>query len=339
MRLLSPLFATSLCFGTGLARPSSAQRYVGYLISTFSDPNPQVQWHLSEGNDASRFRFLNGGNAVLTSNVGTKGVRDIFLTTNSARTEYFTIATGTFNLGLVLDLDINAEGFSWYQATTKGSLGLVIWSSSNLVDWSEPSLRIIEDPTGGMAWAPSAVWDDETEQYFVFWASRHYAASDTEHTGPASLDRIRYATTRDFVTFGAPRDYHALPDTPLIDQEFQYLGTSGAYTRFLKNETVNQVYQETTTDGIFGTWTRVPGYVRPESPLEGPASYADNLVAGRYHLFLDNYTEYVPFETSGISSADWTSVPMDGFPRGLKHGSVTPLTQKEYDAVAARYPA
>ncbi|KAM0504070.1 hypothetical protein ACHAO3_003983 [Verticillium nonalfalfae] len=293
MRITSQLIAASLCFGTGLARPSSAPpQYVGYLVSTFSDPNPQVQWHLSEGNDASRFRFLNDGNAVLTSNVGTKGVRDIFLTTNSERTEYFTIATGN-----------------------------------------------IEDPTGGMAWAPSAVWDDETQQYFVFWASRHYAAADTEHTGPANLDRIRYATTRDFVSFSRPRDYHALPDTPLIDQEFQYLGAPGAYARFLKNETVNQVYQETTTEGLFGTWTRVPGYVRPESPLEGPASYADNLIAGRYHLFLDNYTEYVPFVTSNVASGAWAPASREGFPRGLKHGSVTPLTQEEYDAVAARYPA
>jgi hypothetical protein len=73
---------------------SANNKYVGYLISTFSDPNPQVQWHLSDGNSASSFNFLNGGKPVLTSNVGTKGVRDIFLTTNTARSEYFTIATG-----------------------------------------------------------------------------------------------------------------------------------------------------------------------------------------------------------------------------------------------------
>jgi hypothetical protein len=69
-------------------------KYAGYLISTFSDPTPQVQWYLSDGNSASSFNFLNGGKPVLTSNVGTKGVRDVFLTTNTARSEYFTIATG-----------------------------------------------------------------------------------------------------------------------------------------------------------------------------------------------------------------------------------------------------
>lgn len=190
-----------------------------------------------------------------------------------------------------------------------------------------------------MAWAPSAVWDEATSQYYVFWASRHYAASDTDHEGTANLDRIRYATTRDFVSFSEPSDYVALSDTPLIDQEFQYLGTPGHFVRFLKNETVNQVYQETTTGGIFGTWSRIPGYVRSESPLEGPASYADNLDPDVYHLFLDNYTEYVPFETSDILSPEWVASSRDGFPTGLKHGSVTPLTQEEYDAIAAKYPA
>ena len=42
-----------------------------------------------------------------------------------------------------------------------------------------------------MAWAPSAVWDAAEEQFYVFWASRLYAESDTEHVGEASLDRIR----------------------------------------------------------------------------------------------------------------------------------------------------
>lgn len=189
-----------------------------------------------------------------------------------------------------------------------------------------------------MVWAPSAVWDDATEQYYVFWASRLYDPSDTSHAGTAGLDRIRYATTRDFVTFSAPSDYLALASTPLIDQEFQYLGTPGAFVRFLKNETTNQVYQEKTTEGLFGSWTRIPGYVRNQSPLEGPASFADNLTPGLYHLLLDDYTQYVPFETSNILSPSWVASDNSGFPAGLKHGSVTPLTQNEYNRIANKYP-
>jgi hypothetical protein len=194
----------------------------------------------------------------------------------------------------------------------------------------------VEDETAGMVWAPSAVWDDESQQFYVFWASRFYEAADTDHNSIAGLDRIRYATTKDFKTFTPPADYIA-DGTPVIDQEFQYLGQPGHFTRFIKNETVNQIYQENTTGGLLGSWERVPGYVTSGSPWEGTASYADNLVAGKYHIFLDNYTEYVPFESTDLEI--WTASNRDGFPTGLKHGSVTQVTQAELDAIKAKYLA
>ena len=191
-----------------------------------------------------------------------------------------------------------------------------------------------------MAWAPSVIYDDATCQYFVFWASRLYSSSDTAHTGTASIDRIRYATTKDFRIFSAPQDYLAPPDTPVIDQEFQYLGTPGHYARFIKNETVLQVYQEITTDGLFGTWERVEGYVSSLSPTEGPASFKDNERTRTYYLLLDNYQEYIPFQTTDIEQAgSWTAAGFGSFPRGLKHGSITPLMKSEVDAFKARYPA
>ena len=97
MRLISSFvsaafLAVTTVFGSPLARQNS--EYVGYLISTFSDPVPHVQWHLSDRGSPSEFTFLNQGQPVLTSTVGTRGVRDIYLTTTSARSEYFIIATG-----------------------------------------------------------------------------------------------------------------------------------------------------------------------------------------------------------------------------------------------------
>ncbi|ORY68253.1 family 43 glycoside hydrolase [Pseudomassariella vexata] len=331
--LLASLLGTVTLAAFAVASPTADTNssYVGYLISTFTDAEPKVQQYLSNGSDALSYRFLNKGQPILASTVGTKGVRDIFLATNTARSDYYLLAT---------DLDINAPSFSWDQATRTGSLGIVIWHSTNLVDWAPSVLRTVESPTAGMVWAPSAVYDSSSSQFFVFWSSRHYSPDDTDHTGIATtLDSIRYATTTDFVTFSEPQDYVALNDTPLIDQEFLYLGSPGYYARFLKNETTLQVYQETTTEGLFGRWERVPGYVTEEIPREGPAAFGDVEREGVWHLLLDDYTEYVPYETSGIWEGEWVESESSGFPMGLKHGSVTLLTSGEYEAVAARYPA
>lgn len=135
-----------LVFASVLPRQDSA--YAGYLISTFSDPEPSVQQYLSKGNDPGAYTFLNDGKPILDSTVGTGGVRDIYLTHNGDRSQWYLLAT---------DLDINAPGFNWDIATRNGSQSLVIWSSSNLVDWSDAVLTTVETPTAGMTWAPSAV--------------------------------------------------------------------------------------------------------------------------------------------------------------------------------------
>ncbi len=189
-----------------------------------------------------------------------------------------------------------------------------------------------------MAWAPSVVYNTTESQYYLFWASRLYSEDDTEHTGDASLDRIRYATTTDFTTFSAPADYIALDseNVPLIDQEFLYLGTPGHYARFLKDENPTYVYQETTQGGLFGQWTRNGEYV-VETVYEGPAAFPDVSSDGTYYLFLDNYEEYVPFRTTDVGSGAWEQVTGSALPGGLKHGNVFLLTQAEYDAVKERY--
>lgn len=97
MRVISwfaAVLATSSSASAAALRERQSSEYAGYLISTFSDPNPAVQMYLSNGNSPSNYTFLNGAQPVLASTVGTRGVRDIYLTSNSARTQWYIIATG-----------------------------------------------------------------------------------------------------------------------------------------------------------------------------------------------------------------------------------------------------
>ena len=84
------------------------EEYVGYLMTTFIDALPQAHWHLSQADDPLNFTALNGGDPVLVSDVGTGGVRDMFLATNTGRSEYFMLATGRFTQSSLLK-DANAK--------------------------------------------------------------------------------------------------------------------------------------------------------------------------------------------------------------------------------------
>lgn len=93
-----------------------------------------------------------------------------------------------------------------------------------------------------------------------------------------------------------------------------------------------------TTGGLFGDWKRIRGYVREEQSREGPAAFKDNVKDGVYHLLLDDYKQYLPFETANIQEGKWKKSDKPGFPGRLKHGSVTPLLREEWEAIRQRFP-
>lgn len=96
MRGFSIISATCAFVAVKASTPVRRQdeEYVGYLMSTFLDPVPQVHWHLSKADDPLNFTSISDGDPVLVSDVGTGGGRDMFLVTNTARSEYFMLATG-----------------------------------------------------------------------------------------------------------------------------------------------------------------------------------------------------------------------------------------------------
>jgi hypothetical protein len=83
-----------------LAAPAPAQaqpQYAGYLFTYFTGEGTangeQVYFALSQGNDPLSGRELNGGAPVLTSTLGTTGVRDPFIIRSPAGDRFYLIAT------------------------------------------------------------------------------------------------------------------------------------------------------------------------------------------------------------------------------------------------------
>ncbi|KAK2015240.1 arabinosidase [Colletotrichum eremochloae] len=330
----SPIQSLDFFAGASSLTPRADPNLTGYLGAFFLGADPYVYLYLSDGNDATSFRALNGGEPVLRPTLGTGGVRDPAIVRGGGADEgnkWFIVGT---------DLDIGKT--TWDAAQRQGSRGIFIWDSTDLVNWGNERFVVVEDASAGMVWAPEAIWDPTKGQYLVHWASKFYAASDPDHTGSPGSTVIRYAYTSDFRTFSAPQTYIDKSPTDVIDLDILPISSDGrSFARFLKDETLKTVFVEVTTDGLFGTWTRPGGSSAIiASGVEGPAAYWDNQVAGKAHVLLDFYGAdgYHPYETINVASnAGWTPSARTGFPSGLRHGSVLPINQTVYEALGTRW--
>src|SRR3712207_1972766 len=138
-RLGATLLAACLLFASwSMTAPKPAAAldpFTGYLMAHFTGEHSNgEQIYLAHSRDGLRWTDLNNGAPVLVSTVGTRGVRDPALVRSPAGDRYWIVAT---------DLRI-ASGTSWSDAANRGSTSLVVWESTDLVNWSAPRLINVE---------------------------------------------------------------------------------------------------------------------------------------------------------------------------------------------------
>ncbi|WP_461009893.1 RICIN domain-containing protein [Streptomyces capparidis] len=312
-------------------------KYAGYLFTYFTGENTsageQVYFALSQGNDPTRWRHLNDGRPVLTSTVGTRGVRDPFIIRSPEGDKFYQIAT---------DLRMYGNG-NWDQVQRTGSKSIVVWESTDLVNWSAPRLARISPDTAGNTWAPEAYYDEELGKYVVFWASKLYSAGDPNHTG-SSYNRMMYATTSDFRTFSAPQVWvdkgYSTIDSTLIKHD-------STYYRFTKDErSASQtacgkfILAEKSATILNRTYSFVAECLGNNaiSQGEGPLVFKSN-TDERWYMFIDEYggRGYVPFTTTDLNVRQWAPVSGYSLPGRPRHGTVLPVTQAEYDRLLQRW--
>jgi len=179
----------------------------------------RIYFGISE--DGLNFEALNDSKPVLESVLGTHGLRDPFIIRSPEGDRFFLIATDLTVAGIEQD-GVNYPGMSWGDNQRIGSKSIMIWESTDLVNWSEQRMVEVAAEEAGCTWAPEAYWDDATGQYAVFWASM----VDGEHN-------LYMATTRDFYTFSEPKVW--------IDENGSVIDTTVIkageyYYRYTKNE-------------------------------------------------------------------------------------------------------
>ncbi|MBS1699415.1 MAG: glycoside hydrolase family 43 protein [Actinobacteria bacterium] len=332
-----------------------------YLFAHFTGGEGNAndeQIYFATSHDAKTFTDTRAnGDPVLrlAKGTGDGGVRDPYVLRSPEGDRFYLIAT---------DLSIYYRG-GWgsSNATVTGSKNLVIWESTDLVTWSGPRLVDVAGaiPNAGMAWAPEAIWDDATQQYYVYWATR--ADGNTELGD--SVD-VYLSTTRDFRTFSTPVKWidrqGSIIDTTVIKVgDWFYRASGDGQITIERSKKLDAVTTSTTaqTVGTDQEWVLVgtlqsilsgsgscaAGANYSGSCLEGPEFFAYNeddrgAAQELYGLFADQYAAgkgYLPFQTTDISSTSasvWSKV--SGVNMGAlkkRHGGIMPITAQEYQRV------
>ena len=332
------------------SEPAPTLDYEAYVFAYFvgesTSNGEKIYFAASKGNDPMAWDRLNNGRPVLSSTLGEKGLRDPFIMRSHEGDKFWLLAT---------DLRIYG-GNNFSEAQESGSKHLMVWESTDLVNWSEQRMIKVSSDFAGNTWAPEAFYDEASGEYVVYWASNLYPTTDvTTRDYRTSYNRMMYVTTRDFRTFSEAKpwvDVKRGDGRGMIDATVVRDGDT--FYRFIKDEASFTVRQEKSTDlkavvtGSLPTETSSPwslvkeriGVGQPNpwggnfTQGEGPTVFRDNEVADRWYMLIDQPSYhggqgYMAFVTDDIASGDWTSIPDADLPTSPRHGTVIPITQDE----------
>ncbi|WP_030159667.1 glycoside hydrolase family 43 protein [Glycomyces sp. NRRL B-16210] len=312
-----------------LPLPAAAQTaYASYLLVHFTgESSDGEQIYLSHSDNGLNWTDLNGGGVVLRSAIGTRGVRDPILVRSPQGDRYWIVAT---------DLRI-ASGTSWDDASNRGSLDLVVWESTDLVNWGTPRLLNVAGSisAAGNAWAPEAIWDSSAGNYVLYWATN-------STLNGIRKARIWYSRTSDFRSITAPQVYidrpgnQGLIDTQIIE------ANAGPYRYYRASKEGNITLEG--SNSIIGGWNAIGDLSHlgtVSTQVEGPmwAKFNDR---NEWALWLDQYATgrgYMPVATTAPGTAS-SYRTVSGYNLGgthKRHGFILNLTAAERGRVLGRW--
>jgi sucrose-6-phosphate hydrolase SacC (GH32 family) len=332
--LLLPLMAAMFLgapSGPATAAPAASPT-AGYLLAYFTGEGEDgEQIYFATSTDGLRWQDLNNSKPVLRSDIGEKGMRDPSIIRSADGKKFYILAT---------DLRI-ASGKGWDAAMHKGSTLMIVFESTDLVNWSRArKVDVAGDiPGAGCAWAPEAIYDEATGEYIVYWAT-------ISPLNGIDKPRIYYSKTRDFVSFTPARMYIDRPGTVgIIDTQIVKMDDRSSGYLYYRASGDGQITLEGSQD-ILGEWKTI-GDLRSVGltgkQVEGPILYKLN-GTGQWALWVDQYAAgkgYLSLVTSDLSNAGNFRI-MDAAEYSLgktkkRHGSILNISADEYRTVMSKF--
>ncbi|MDO4563805.1 MAG: BNR-4 repeat-containing protein [Clostridia bacterium] len=295
-----------------------------YFRGSVNGSEEHLQIHFATSEDGLNWKDLNGNWPVLTSTMGTTGLRDPYIIRSRYGDKFYLLAT-----------DLNTlDGQGWTKWSMQGSKYLMVWESEDLVNWSKQRMVKFADDNIGCAWAPEAIYDETTDEYIVY-------ASGKDLDATSVVDTVYVVRTRDFHTFSEPEIFLGGNGTAFIDSTV-IKAHDGKFYRFSKG--YNSVIMDVATTA-HGPYTSVSeftldGKVSTQiKNVEGPAIFRFNQTTDKYCLLIDDYgtgAGFTPYITDNIASGAFTKA-VCSMPTGAKHGVVVPISANEYAGIMEKW--
>ena len=298
-----------------------------YFKGEYEENGEQVYFAISE--DGLNWGNINGDKPVIISTLGECGVSDPFIIRANDNNKFYIIAT---------DLRIYGNG-DWEKAQNNGSQSIMIWESTDLINWSNQRKVKLSLDTAGCTWAPEVFFDESSNEYIIFWASRIPIAKG----GKDNYQRVYYSRTKDFYNFSDPDVWIELKDKDenvlsVIDSTVTKV--DNIYYRFTKNESEKYIYLEKSYN-LLGSWSKVNSpQLESIKNVEGPICYKIGS-ENKWCLLIDNYGQggYYPLISSDLSIGEFEKIDKSKYklPTGARHGSVISISDSEFKNLKRKY--
>jgi hypothetical protein len=293
---------------------ATAQNRSVFLFSYFKG-NGEDGLHLAWSPDGLKWQALHNDSSFLTPTAGKdKLMRDPCIIRG---------ADGLFHMVWTV---------SWNERT----IGYA--SSRDLIHWSEQqAIPVMEhEPAALNCWAPEVFYDAAKKEYMIYWATtipgrfpKGDSAGDNKYN-----HRLYYVTTKDFKTFSKAAVLYD-KGFNVIDATIQKNGKQ--FMMFLKDETR---YPPQKNLRIAYSNTLTGGYSEPSAPITGKywAEGPTVLKKGsQWIIYFDKYTQHQYGAITSNDLVSWTEISDRlEMPKGIRHGTVLAITQKELDKLIKR---
>jgi hypothetical protein len=305
-----------------LAVAQAAPRGGGPWVFSYFLDNGQDGMHLAYSRDGLKWTPLGGGRPFLTPTVGGKLVRDPCVILGSDNAFHAVWTTG------------------WYEQ------GIGIAHSKDLITWSGAAFLpvMVHERKAVNAWAPEMIFDHDTAQYLIFWATTipgRFPATDgsgsVNKEGVALNHRIYRTMTRDFKEYSRA-ELFLDPGFNVIDATIVRDGTR--HLMFLKDETERPEARKdirlAVADHALGPYALWPEPISKDNWVEGPTAFR----SGQETFVL--FDAYRRKQYEGVKSRDlktWTALGAElQMPPGARHGTVLAVPEKILRGLLAALP-